>query len=869
MQMSEEKNFSKLPIDWKKASKELTAEDFSKDFDAANLYTKELKEAIDWTNQYRESTGNTGHKKRCCCCDSYEYSSKKINNIYSVVGDRGTGKSSFLAALKVSIKKEDGECGNCDEPPKHKRHLYYLPTVDPSVFNDKIHVIELFVSALANEVDKCKKECVEDHFNQIKAEFYNSLRKVFDNLVNMRKEKSVLIDQKSNMEILSTFQNQAEMFDKIESLIEKFLNVMNDRCDKNYSHVVLQIDDLDLVSNKIIYETLQSIFKFLKGQNNLIIFIAYREEQLFNSVLNHLLEENERLLNTDCHSEKLIDCRELKDQVSNYLEKGLPKPDRSYLSVNAETDIYKVLRPFVIKKNDEDIDDVLNQYLDSENKNIRDFIAFEVKKKTRLQILPIDESEDIGRIIPNTLRNILQYAEMIYKMDNYEEEINKNESSKYILETLKYNVQSYRSFILSLFETRMPNELYSILDEWLNRRNSSKNGYVVNKFLGLIDFDTTNSESLKTHLKSLRNKQMYNVSLGDVYSIIDSYLNINKEEDEKVYFVYALKVLYSIESLLAYIKTMEVYLSAPDFENKIYKSCLKEYMDLVRGKIMPDRFVYSKGVESGTSVEIKFQMLPERFFEKMVISDIAAKGEIIKNFDVSTDYTDPSNPFKYRYQFSKNKNKWKNRKVHLQIDPYAFVTDKTMIEETVKKSYLVLTNKNKLENANASSDSLYVFYSMFDLDAFVRMNYSRNSDNGRFSYVIRKINNIITGHLRTTEEIDMYTKMSWPLFSMNRSYKQPFLLGEIKDFTDQYYPSDTTIINKFRYNYKKMGIDHVRITDIRNFFNSYANKYGDDFPPEFEEADEVRFNQIIEDSDTRKRNQDKVIIDKIIDYIAK
>src|SRR5699024_1660807 len=62
------------------------------------------------------------------------------------------------------------------------------------------------------------------------------------------------------------------------------------------------------------------------------------------------------------------------------------------------------------------------------------------------------------------------------------------------------------------------------------------------------------------------------------------------------------------------------------------------------------------------------------------------------------------------------------------------------------------------------SNNNYLFYSMFDIDVFVRMNYYSGSAN-QLGYLFRKVNEIITGKLSIVKGRNIETKFVKPLFS--------------------------------------------------------------------------------------------------------
>ena len=113
----------------------------------------------------------------------------------------------------------------------------------------------------------------------------------------------------------------------------------------DHSYILLQIDDLDLVPNTVTRQMMHDIVDFLKNQPKLIIFIAYREEQLINSIMDAQVVENENLL-----QRTEIKLSDLREQSANFIEKSLPRPQRVYLEIDSATKVKDILSPFITDK---------------------------------------------------------------------------------------------------------------------------------------------------------------------------------------------------------------------------------------------------------------------------------------------------------------------------------------------------------------------------------------------------------------------------------------------------------------------------------------------------------------------------------------
>ena len=89
------------------------------------------------------------------------------------------------------------------------------------------------------------------------------------------------------------------------------VNTLDEMNPKRQS-IVLCVDDIDLVDNEHAYRMLEDIRKFLSG--NIVLVITYREQQLFDAVLDRKFAENRGLI-----ERSVVNASELQNQAFRYL----------------------------------------------------------------------------------------------------------------------------------------------------------------------------------------------------------------------------------------------------------------------------------------------------------------------------------------------------------------------------------------------------------------------------------------------------------------------------------------------------------------------------------------------------------------------
>ncbi|MFZ7301191.1 P-loop NTPase fold protein [Enterococcus gallinarum] len=189
-------------IDIELNSSEISTEYVYKDIESGHigkkdyLYSRELKKIEEWVGRYRETNVGGNYQK-----DSSDFLrkadfSQNTNNIFSVYGNRGSGKSSFIQTVRYKVQNDTENTGYF-----RRKNIHVLPLIDPSIFDGRIDIIELFVSMLKSEVEKIKTNSREQsnfgHFeDQV---FLEKTTKIIDVLKMLRLESSVFAEKRQEL----------------------------------------------------------------------------------------------------------------------------------------------------------------------------------------------------------------------------------------------------------------------------------------------------------------------------------------------------------------------------------------------------------------------------------------------------------------------------------------------------------------------------------------------------------------------------------------------------------------------------------------------------------------------------------------------
>lgn len=689
-------------------------------------------------------------------CDGDDASETEKNKAICIIGDRGCGKTSLLRSVMKELKNQKTNGKDAD--------FYVTNLIDPSIFDDSLSISEFFISVLANEI---KKEIPDDcrsgwnsERNNNRLNFNNKLDEIMNVIADIKSNKERFYEERHAADIVSSIQNRSKFKHRLHEFIEAFYAV------KGYSQkpkMVVCIDDLDLVENKHIYQMIEDIQKCLNG--NCIVLLAFREIQLLNAIQDHLIAQNTRLL-----EKNILSMAEIKDQSLQFYEKQFPVSRRFYLRGQKEffsESPATVLHPFFKDTASEtEFSETLKK--DSPDMDLHGFLSKLVRDKLALPLDPIDEKEKVHLIYPNGLREILAFIRMMMEM----KDIRNND--ELLKNNLKENLKTYRNYVLYRAKVNLNIQYFSILEEWLKTSVKNKNYYVCSKIDGLLKnaFKGQDGSTKENQFLAIESVQSYNVTVGDVIRFLNELKSRYAFDEGVMYFCYLIKILYSIELLTAYLdlkaEDLNKNVDAPtddddgnleegeedeDATRESDEFCLPDtpYSELINCTFMPDGFKYVSARCSSNAVNyisilndkdeleeeeevVVVVVVVEREEEKKKLCKLAdqiAYSRIMKMspiWDEARPKSSGTSGF-YRFRplyhdqiFLPSEMEKKN-KINYRTDPLAAV---------LKKNYL----------KNAERNKTYVFYSLFDVDAFMRITFY-NKEAAYKSFIYKKINRLL------------------------------------------------------------------------------------------------------------------------------
>lgn len=403
-------------------------------------------------------------------------------NVITICGERGTGKTSFMLSLSGMLEKLHKEC-------------YVASLIDPAHFDSDANLLSMVLGNLANDFQKESGSI--SHLNtsfEKQKEREMQIRKVYENMQQLQSLMVAAEDHRLSRDAhpfdLKDMAASMNIRESVRNTISSILGVF----EKKY--IVIQIDDIDL--NSIICNTMmEQIRKYLTIEN-VIVLISVKLDQAQDAVSLKYIEEYKKLYGTNA--------KKFTDPIAfRYIEKVFPLSRRIVLfndivSTNAK-----------LKTTDKD-----------QGQDVETSLLNLIFEKTGYRF---PNSNSRGRIVPEILRSYIQLYVMLDNLGDNED----------------LNKQSFRRYFSDIW---IPEHVATEYVPWLQRIHNTADVSGLNKsvvsFLvekGLVD----RKDEIAYITASDNNKD--NVSLGDVVYVI-SVIRRSTSDEKTMTLLFAIETLY-------------------------------------------------------------------------------------------------------------------------------------------------------------------------------------------------------------------------------------------------------------------------------------------------------------------------------------
>jgi len=448
------------------------------------------------------------------------------NNVFAFVGERGSGKTSCMLSVADMLEAHRTEIGR----PKS---FFKTPIVDPSFFDEKTNIIEILLGKLYVQFDNYLKQNVPP-LNKTKPYKKNNVLSAFEQVrecsANIHTGSTFAIEQVNQLPELSATMDLAT---QVGHLIDVYLDLVGKEI------LVIPIDDIDLHSAQANIMA-EQIRKYLMHPN-VVILMALKIDQLL------LLKEKEYIYQyKDLIDKNRINIDNIIDMASKYMTKLIPLNHRIFMPTiedfeNAELQLIN---------NREEKNVLLS------GSSVKYTVTSLIFRKCRF--LFYHSNGTTSPIVPRNLRELRHLIAMLYSMTDYR--TSWDESNKVLFE--QYVYETWISNNLNAKDIALAREIRNFKD--VSTFNKSIVQILKRKYADV--FGTELRDEIKRILDD--ENVTYNISVGDVFVIIDYLKKRIQDVEEKMFIfyvvtVYSMKLYYYYDRLTASPQTI----SKPANEN--------------------------------------------------------------------------------------------------------------------------------------------------------------------------------------------------------------------------------------------------------------------------------------------------------------
>ncbi len=806
------------------------------------IYTYELANAIklctDAAKMLQAACENVGERQ---------------NTVIGVIGERGTGKTSFLYTLKNCVPS----------------NVLALDVVDITDFQDKMGALELFLAAVYKSYIKLTKE----YKSKIGAEQQAVMNKKFKNisklLSSLREDQNMYHNENPSSEVLYRMQELSSFRDIIRSLCDSYIDLFNYVEDVKKSCIAILFDDVDLASNHDIWNLLQDIRKYLSG--NVIVVLSFRERQLTESVVDHFLSIDKKLIDTG-----LMSIDEIQSKAADLIEKAIPS--NAHIKLFDQEDILnrkivEIAEPLCGPSGDAAkcfID--INANLD-DSISTKTWITSMLYSKALLKIEPFNQNEITSYIWPKNIRELIPLLKLLHEDMAF---VSKNFS---VCNAKIYasNLQLFENYFLQQISRTFAPDVSEIFATWIHTADEFKNyltyGIALDRILKKQSSKERNGEPLiSKDLLNIKLVKPRNITVGDISHILNTLISASYDDALERFFGYSFKILYSIRllsliyesfstddkntSINKYTKLLNTCVFTPEDESSILSRTIK-----YKKAQLPNINIGNEYIDKNTDAP----NIQARVFYMLCPSNISITGDIFMNSRLFTNNAISARPayksILNRELFTLNEYIYSDSEIndskHLWTENYTYGFN--LLNFLGKNLYI----NNALDLIKSKdSNGAYLFYSLFDLDVISEMQLERKESSEEI--LTNQMKRLNTAFWMATKNVKANIDSSIRSALRNSStLLLPNLKNEIESYSYLCVPFINNTDSSFRLFYSATEIQNIKyLNPLSITFEEIEEADSQPYIPQQKIEEIVEFTTSMEKG--RLRSYLKVFTDSLV-----
>lgn len=446
------------------------------------------------------------------------------NNIVAFLGDRGSGKTSCMKAMLRGLSGDFGWT-------LPNKRLAYLPIIDPSFFDSKHNILELFIGELYKEYKDIKKVWLQLPDN--KKEEVRSLQRAFTDVkraLRFIKKTDDNLELEEQEELLGLSEG-VNLVALMRSLIDAYLKCV----DKDV--LVVAVDDIDVHINEV-FVMMEQVRKYL-NLPNVLLLMAAKLQQLNQAICLYYHKEVLPQVGKDY---KDIVVPDVIDIAERYLDKFIPS-------------FHRIFMPSIEVVASSDLEIIGEDGHSIVTGSVEFTVLSMIYQKCGYLFYNYEDGPSL--IIPRNLRELRNLISILYHMEDRGIGESTHSKNKLIFKNFFYNQwladlpESIQKIAKTILSERNVNYLNKLTINCLYSffRQSNPNNPEKNSSGDLSDFE----KIVEVRMTEICNPDNIapNLSIGDVIFLIDQIGQRINSRDAR-YLLFFISTHYSLLLYEAY-----------------------------------------------------------------------------------------------------------------------------------------------------------------------------------------------------------------------------------------------------------------------------------------------------------------------------
>lgn len=379
---------------------------------------------------------------------------KKRGDIITVLGERGSGKSSLMLSFTQSLEEKSNKYIN-----QRDVQFSVMENLDASMLDSSEDIFDILLSKMLKNVEKYI-ENGKFSISQNRRHQYDILQQIDEiykiyQLIKRDEKEGGSVEQLTGYSSLTTLRKSADSLEltrKFENLVENYLEALLESRggnDEQKNYLVVPIDDLDMNSEKG-FENLEKLYRYVSVKN-VIVVIAVKYQHIMSLAEKHGYKIYPKI-DRELDDSKV---KYVKVYAKEYLAKLLPIQGRVHMP-DMSIDQQVIQERWFVKEG-------------KKSYTIKESILFKVKEKTGMCFDICGKKMHF--LIPDSLRELKGYYGYLDSQPNDNKTNNIGQFASDFLNRSTNRKLEYlqREFLLSLCELGY-GEIYNRLKEILENK---------------------------------------------------------------------------------------------------------------------------------------------------------------------------------------------------------------------------------------------------------------------------------------------------------------------------------------------------------------------------------------------------------------